>query len=78
MKRGDRWVQADEMRMGLHGQVRRVWAPRGIKVRQRRQIVYEWTYLAIGVDGIRGKLHWVWLPNMKPGCFPSIHFGLYL
>lgn len=53
------------MRMGLHGQVRRVWAPRGVKVRQRRQIVYHWTYLAIGVDGIRGELHWAWLPNMK-------------
>ena len=58
-------MQADEMRMGLHGQVRRVWAPRGIKVRQRRQIVYDWTYLAIGVDGLRGELHWKWLPNMK-------------
>ncbi len=65
MKHGDRWVQADEMRMGLHGQVRRVWAPRGVKVRQRRQIVYRWTYLAIGVDGIRGELRWMWLPNMK-------------
>lgn len=58
-------MQADEMRIGLHGQVRRVWAPRGVKVRQRRQIVYRWTYLAIGVDGVRGELHWAWLPNMK-------------
>jgi hypothetical protein len=53
------------MRIGLHGVVRRVWAPRGVKVRQRRQIVYRWTYLAIGVDGVRGELHWAWLPNMK-------------
>lgn len=58
-------MHADEMRMGLHSQVRRVWAPRGVKVRQRRQIAYHWTYLAIGVDGIRGELRWAWLPNMK-------------
>ena len=30
---------ADEMRLGLHGRVRRVWAPRGVKVRQRVQLV---------------------------------------
>jgi hypothetical protein len=27
-------VWADEMRLGLRGLVRRVWAPRGVKVRQ--------------------------------------------
>ena len=53
------------MRLGLHGQVRRVWAPRGIKVRQRRQIEYRWAYLAIAVDPIQGQLRWAWLVNMR-------------
>lgn len=53
------------MRLGLHGQVRRVWAPRGVKVRQVRQIVYRWRYLSIAVDPIRGDLWWAWMSNMK-------------
>lgn len=59
------WAVADEMRLGLLGQVRRCWAPRGVKVRQRRQITYKWTYLALAVDGLAGRLWWQWLPNMK-------------
>lgn len=65
LRQGQRWVLADEMRLGLHGQVRRVWAPRGVKVRQRRQIEYRWAYLAIAVDSIAGELRWTWLANMK-------------
>ena len=56
---------ADEMRLGLHGRVRRVWAPRGVQVRQRVQLRYEWRYLALAVDGVRGRLWWQWLPNMR-------------
>jgi hypothetical protein len=65
LKQTDQWVVADEMRLGLHGQVRRVWAPRGVKVRQKRQIVYEWAYLVLAVDGIRGEIHWEWTGNVK-------------
>jgi transposase len=36
-----------------------------VKVRQRRQITYEWTYLALAVDGLGGRRWWLWLPNMK-------------
>jgi len=53
------------MRIGLHGMVRRVWVPRGVKVRQRRQIVYQWQYLALAVDSVRGELYWAWLENVK-------------
>lgn len=34
------WV--DEMRVGLMGTTRRVWGRRGVKVRQRIQLVREW------------------------------------
>ena len=53
------------MRVGLRGQVRRVWAPRGVKVRQPLQLTYQWRYLALAVDGPAGRLSWCWLPNMK-------------
>jgi hypothetical protein len=53
------------MRLGLHGQVRRVWAPRGVKVRQRKQIAYRWTYLVLAVDGQRGELRWTWTTTVR-------------
>ena len=55
----------DELRVGLCGQVRRVWAPRGVKVRQRVQMQREWRYLALAVDGLRGTLCWCWIASMK-------------
>ena len=55
----------DEMRVGLLGQVRRGWAPRGVQVRQRVQLRREWRYLALAVDGARGRLSWCWIPNMQ-------------
>jgi len=55
----------DEMRVGLHGQTRRVWAPIGVKVTQPIQIVYRWTYLMLAVNPIRGELRWSWIANMK-------------
>ena len=44
---------ADEMRLGLRGMVRRVWGRRGVKLRQRFQLVYEWQYLFLVVDMFR-------------------------
>ena len=56
---------ADEMRVGLRGMVRRVWGRRGVKIRQRLQLVYEWRYLFLVVDGRKGTLHWSWIDSMK-------------
>jgi hypothetical protein len=56
---------SDEMRIGLRGTVRRVWAPRGVKVHQAQALVYTWRYLAVALNGLTGMLHWAWLPNMK-------------
>ncbi len=53
------------MRVGLRGMVRRVWGRRGVKVRQRLQLVYEWRYLFLVVDGLKGRLHWTWIDSMK-------------
>ena len=40
----------DEMRVGLIGQVRKVWAPRGFKVVQALEYKYEWEYLNLAVN----------------------------
>lgn len=55
----------DEMRVGLIGQVRRVWAPRGVKITQAVEFKHEWAYLNLAVSGLEGKLYWNWTSNMK-------------
>lgn len=60
---GVRW--ADEMRLGLRGVTRKVWAPRGVKVIQPQELRYDWRYLALAVDGLGGTLDWQWIVNMK-------------
>jgi hypothetical protein len=55
----------DEMRVGLRGTTRRVWGRRGIEVRQRLQLRYEWRYLFAAVDGQAGRVWWNWVPSMK-------------
>lgn len=53
------------MRVGLRGMVRRVWGPRGVKVRQAVQLVYKWRYLSLAVDVLAGRLWWAWTETMK-------------
>ena len=56
---------SDEMRVGLRGTTRRVWGRRGVKVRQRLQLQYDWCYLVLIVDPRRGKLWWTWTQTMR-------------
>lgn len=56
---------SDEMRVGLIGSVRRVWASVGVKVVQLLEYKYEWAYLNLAVNGLTGALLWDWTPNMK-------------
>ena len=59
------------MRLGLIGQVRRRWAPRGVKIRQPVEFTYEWTYtykwayLNLAVNPMEGILKWDWTSDMK-------------
>lgn len=53
------------MRVGLIGQVRRVWAPRGVKVVQPVEYKREWAYLNLTVNGLTGQLRWNWTENMR-------------
>ena len=56
--------------------VRRVWGRRGVKVRQRLQLVYEWRYLFLVVDGRKGKLYWSWINSMKADMMAAVVKGL--
>jgi transposase len=56
---------ADEMRVGLIGSVRRVWASVGVKVVQSVEYKYQSCYLNLAVNALTGKLLWAWTPNMK-------------
>ena len=56
MGRGGAVPHADELRLGLRGQVRRVLAPRGVKPAQRVQVEYRWAWLLLAVDPLAGAL----------------------
>ncbi len=60
------WVGfGDEMRLGLMGQVRRVWGATGIRVVQKVQLVREWKYLEFVVNPQIGQIAWTWVDNMS-------------
>lgn len=65
----------DELRLGLRGVVRRVWAPRGVKIVQPLELRYEWRYLVLAVDGLAGTLQWAWSPNMKSASLAPVLQG---
>jgi hypothetical protein len=54
----------DEMRLGLIGMTRRVWAPAGVKVVQPLQYERRWCSVVIVVDGRSGRLWWWWTMNL--------------
>lgn len=75
MSQGQHLAWADEMRVGLMSTVRRVWAPRGVKVRQLVQMVREWRYLVAAVDPQAGRLWWCWTERMSGEATASVVQG---
>jgi hypothetical protein len=67
---------ADAMRVGLRGQVRRVWGRRGVPVRQPLQLISEWRYLFVVIDGRVGRLWWEWLPRLSAEALAPLVGGL--
>ena len=65
LTRASRIAFSDELRLGLRGTTRQVWGRRGVKVRQRLQLRYEWAYLWAAVDARTGTLWWDWIDTMK-------------
>jgi len=79
LQAGQGIVWGDEMKLGLRGQVRQVWAPRGVAVSQAVQIGWKYIYVAVALDPMTGRLWWAWqakyegrgdglhLANLGPG-----------
>ena len=65
LTRSSRVGHADELRLGLRGTTRRVWGRRGVKVRQRLQLRYDWWYLFAAVDAQAGTVWWTWVDSMR-------------
>ena len=63
---------ADEMRLGLRGVIRRVWAPRGVKIVQPLTLTYTWRYLALAVNGLTGTVRWAWTTSMKKDAIAAV------
>jgi hypothetical protein len=66
---------SDEMRVGLIGQVRRVWASRGVKVVQKVEYKYDYSYLNLAVNGLSGELLWQWSENMQSASIATVVKG---
>ena len=76
MRTTDVVVQADELQVGLLGQVRRRWGRRGVRIQQRapRRRVYRSLFVA--VDGRSGRLWHCWLASMQGAEFCGVVRGL--
>ncbi len=62
---------ADEVRLGLIDQTRRVWAPVGVKVVEPLQYERRWCYLVLAVDPRAGRLWWSWTLDMTASSIVS-------
>lgn len=60
--RGLAW--ADEMRGGLIGQTRRVWASVGVTIVHAVEDTSQWQSLVLAVNGVSGRLWWDWTSDM--------------
>lgn len=40
-------------------------APKGVKVVQRLQLLYEWSYLVLAVSPLSGEIKWEWIERMR-------------
>ena len=56
LKAGQGIVWSNTRRLGLRGRMRKVWAPRGIPVPREVQIGWPYTYAAVAIDPMTGRL----------------------
>jgi transposase len=67
---------ADEIRVGLLGQVRRRWGRCGVRLRQRVQRKRRYRSLFLAVDVRSGRLWYCWLENMRGEQFCGVVRGI--
>jgi hypothetical protein len=67
---------ADEIRVGLLGQVRRRWGRCGVRIRQRVQRQRRYRSLFLAVDVRSGRLWYCWLASMQGEEFCGVLRGI--
>lgn len=67
---------ADEIRVGLLGQVRRRWGRRGVRLRQRIQRRRQYRSLFLAVDGSSGRIWYCWIDSMQGSEFCGVVRGI--
>jgi hypothetical protein len=67
---------ADEIRVGLLGQVRRRWGRCGVRIRQRIQRKRRYRSLFLAVDVRSGRLWYCWLDGMRGEQFCGVVRGI--
>jgi hypothetical protein len=67
---------ADEIQVGLLGQVRRRWGRCGVRIRQRVQRKRQYRSLFLAVDACSGRLWYCWLESMKGAEFCGVLRGI--
>ena len=67
---------ADEIRVGLLGQVRRRWGRCGVRIRQRIQHTRRYRSLFLAVDVCTGRLWHCWLASMRGAEFCGVLRGI--
>ncbi len=67
---------ADEIRVGLLGQVRRRWGRCGVRIRQRIQRRRKYRSLFLAVDVQTGRLWYCWLDSMQGEEFCGVVRGI--
>lgn len=67
---------ADEIRVGLLGQVRRRWGRCGVRLRQRVQRKRGYRSLFLAVDVRTGRIWYCWLDNMRGEQFCGVVRGI--
>ncbi|MFZ4778748.1 MAG: IS630 family transposase [Terrimicrobiaceae bacterium] len=58
------WM-SDEARLGLHTEIRRLWACRGQRPVVSRQVKYEWDYLYGSLNVLNGEAHFCQIPSVS-------------
>jgi hypothetical protein len=67
---------ADEIQVGLLGQVRRRWGRRGVRLRQRIQRQRRYRTLFLVVDPRAGRVWYCWVEHMTGAVFCSVVRGI--
>lgn len=63
---------ADELRLGLQGQVQARWGVRGVPLVQAVERVYQWRYLALAVNPWTGEVRWAWIDRLQGAALAAV------